>query len=186
MKRTISEESSTSTDAIAAGGHASGSGGTGTRGKYRPRRNSKALSDLLVDKIVEADASPGELARQLSLPLAELASWASQERTVALMRGLVHLADMRAQMLLSKYRANAAVQLITIASAKDATELSRRACVDLLKINLGGFGRDEPRGESSNDAWPQSEGAWSGSEPDDRLLRNMLETLGAQSSQGAD
>ena len=97
------------------------------------------MINRVIERFVEAEASPAEIAGELNLSLHQLAELTSQESNLQTLQNLARLADMRTQMLLSKYRANAAVHLITIATAKEPTELSRKACVDLLKTNLGAF-----------------------------------------------
>ena len=92
-----------------------------------------------INKMAEAEMTPSELAMVLGLSLEQVAELATRPSMVKTLQGLARLADIRAQLLLSRYRANAALQLINIASAKEPTELSRKACVDLLKMDLEAF-----------------------------------------------
>jgi len=111
--------------------------------KRRRRCISRTLSNELVEKLSLGDTAPTQLAHEHNVPLTRLARWATEPATVRVLEGLAHLAEVRAQMLLSRYRANAAIQLITIATADEPTELSRKACVDLLKADLRVFDRAE-------------------------------------------
>ena len=117
--------------------------------------------------LVDANASPDELAEQLHLTLQQVADLGMDESVLRTVRRLARLADIRAQMLLSRYRASAALRLIAIASAEDPTELSRKACVDLLKIDLPVFAdADEPPDERHLGA------------PDAEAIRRAFEELG--------
>jgi hypothetical protein len=81
---------------------------------------------------------------------------------------LSQLADLRAQMLLSKYRAGAAAGLIAIAGSEEPTELSRKACVDLLKLDLGLFSTGfEPIAAPTSSA------------PSEQAILDALEAIGA-------
>ena len=77
-------------------------------------------------------------------------------------------------MLLSHYRANAAMQLIGIASAPEPTELSRKACIDLLNANLDVFST----GEATSSAKPQAAAV------DTKKVLDALEALGAEANRG--
>lgn len=116
----------------AGGGHRSDSA-------RRPRRRTRALTERLVELMAEGEHSPMELAQRIDLPLTEVVAWASQPEHVRILEGLARLADVRTQLVLCKYRANAAVQLINIATADEPTELARKACVDLLNADLHAF-----------------------------------------------
>lgn len=105
----------------------------------RRSRLSKATADRLISRVVEADRTPAALAAELGLSLPALAAWAADPATLAVLESLARLADIRTQMLVSQFRANAAIQLIQIASASEPTELSRKACVDLLSADLDAF-----------------------------------------------
>lgn len=103
------------------------------------RRITKRLGDELIKRLVQADRSPAQLAEELGISLAQLSQWVLEPASVAVLRGLAQVADARTQLLLSNFRANAAIQLIQIAAAKEPTELSRKACVDLLTTDLKVF-----------------------------------------------
>lgn len=131
----------------------------GPRTKTRkPRqRNCKstrrALQERVIEAIAEGKLTAAELAHELELSLSELAMIVAEPEQARVLESLARLADLRAQMLLSHYRANAAVQLIGIASAPEPTELSRKACVDLLHANLKVFVEDHshsPHAQAEN------------------------------------
>ncbi len=124
----------------------------------RPRRKCNAFDEHVIARIVEADLSPAELARELKMSLLELSQWATQPSIVRVLEALARLSDVRTQMVLSQYRANAAIRLIEIALAKEPTEASRRACVDLLRADLEVFEQTcQPTGESQEAAPPSEE-----------------------------
>lgn len=140
------------------------------------RRNCKsarkAVQERVIEAIAEGKLTAAELARELELSLSELATLAAEPEQSRVLESLAHLADLRAQMLLSHYRANAAVQLIGIASAPEPTELSRKACVDLLNANLHVFA-DRGENESASAA-PQI--------VDTKKVLDALEALGAEAA----
>ena len=140
----------------------------------RKRRfNSKAMRQQIIEKIVEAKLSPAEIAANLEIDLHEIASLARHEATMQTLEGLARLEDVRTQMLLSRYRANVAMHLLAIASAKEPTELSRKACVDLLKTDLDVFARQaEGGGSSSTDASTVP------AVPDEKAILQALEHIG--------
>ncbi len=135
----------------------------------RLRRNTKALTAFLVEQLLEGSLRPAEIAAQVGMSLAELAAWAVDPANARTLEGLARLADTRAQMLLSGYRAAAAVRLIEIATDKEKGELSRKACVDLLRADLGVF---SPPSTGSSDTPPPA--------PDERAILDALERLGEE------
>ena len=135
----------------------------------RPRRNTEAMTEFLVEQLLEGTLRPAEIAAQAGMSLAELAAWAADPANARTLAGLARLADTRAQMLLSGYRAAAAVRLIEIATDKEKGELSRKACVDLLRADLGVFG---PPGTGSSNTPPPA--------PDEHAILEALERLGQE------
>ena len=135
----------------------------------RLRRNTKAMTEFLVEQLLEGTLTPAEIAAQVGMNLAELAAWAADPANARTLEGLARLADTRAQMLLSGYRAAAAVRLIEIATDKEKGELSRKACVDLLRADLGVFG---PPSTGSGDMPSPA--------PDERAILEALERLGEE------
>lgn len=138
-----------------------------------PRRRIREVTHRkLIEQIAYGERSAAELAREHGISLERLALWASEQRTVRALRGLANLADIRAQMLLTKYRANAAVRLIQVATADEPTELSRKACVDLLNADMGVFYVDgEGEGELEQAM-------------DEAVLTRALEALGRGGGDG--
>lgn len=125
-------------------------------------------TDDIIMHLAEGDLAPPELADRLGVSLRDLAQWASEPENVRLLSGIAYIADVRAQLLLARYRANAAARLIAIATDQDAGELSRKACVDLLKTNLEVFA---PRAEIENAPPPPPP-------PSEEAILEALERLG--------
>lgn len=87
----------------------------------------------------------------------ELAEWINQPQIQRVLVSLSRLADFQPQMLLSRYRSLAVSRLIKLATAEPAddgeqghkiADLARRACVDMLRINLD---RTQPATEPETD-----------------------------------
>jgi len=122
------------------------------RARPRPRKDSRALRDLLIDRINTAEATPAELARDLDLSLWELATWAADDANRTVLRGLVNLAELRAQLLLAQCRTHAILHMALAANNKEPSELSRRICADLLKSTIDGFRASADAAEARRDA----------------------------------
>ncbi len=105
----------------------------------RSRQLCRSRTQQLLERLFEGQLAPAELARQMGIGLDDLARWAAEPNNASTLSSLARLADLRAQMLLSSYRANAAIRLIEIASTGETSEIARKACVDLLQANLGVF-----------------------------------------------
>ena len=93
----------------------------------------------LFDDLAGAEHDVLSLARQHALSFDELVDWACRAKTRRTIAGLCELADAQTQLLLSRYRLVAATRLIAQATADADTlppEQVRKACVDLLKIEL--------------------------------------------------
>lgn len=141
--------------------------------KPRKRRGvGRVRHDGLIQRIVDGNRTPAELAEELGLSLADLATWASNARNLSCLEHLARLADIRAQMVVSNYRATAAAQLIRIAASSTESDLARKACVDLLAADLSAFHREsQPQDNHPNDA-PRDYA------PEDALA--TLESIGRQ------
>ena len=135
-----------------------------------PRRSATALSEQLLEQLVQGKLSPAQLAEQLDLSLTDLAKWASEPKHARVLESLARLADVRAQMLVSEYRASAAIRLIEIATDSEGGEVSRKACVDLLRADLGVFEKTQ----SSEDQLP--------TQPSEEAILNALQKLGEEAS----
>lgn len=97
---------------------------------------TRALSERLMTLLAEGNHSAIDLARENELSLLTVARWAAQPEHITLLSGLVRLSNVRAQIVLSQYRTSAAAKLIEHAMNGESGEISRKACVDLLKIDL--------------------------------------------------
>jgi hypothetical protein len=77
-----------------------------------------------------------EICAAQDVSLEELAKWASLVTTQSRLQALRRLADTRTQFLLSRYRAHAAARLIELTGGEESAETARKACVDLLRLNV--------------------------------------------------
>ncbi len=96
----------------------------------------------LLDDVLAARHDVLSLAKEHSLTPAELAAWVMRPESQRTLRGLCGLADLQTQLQLCRYRLSAAARLLQIATPQDedpkSQEPSRRACVELLKLDLRG------------------------------------------------
>jgi len=125
---------------------------------------------FLIARMVDGEWSPNELAHHCGISLRELAQWVAEAQNITTLERLARLADLRAQMLVARYRATAAAQLIAMASADEPNELARKACVDLLKTDLDVFEHMQQRNTSDQ---PET--------PSEQAILDALEALGAAS-----
>jgi hypothetical protein len=100
----------------------------------------------LMEDLIAAQHDLLSLAREHGLDFEALSAWANDPANVARVRGLCLLADMQAQLLLSRYHVHAVSRLVQLIGDQNADDLSRRACVDLLKLDLTGDGAPLPAG----------------------------------------
>lgn len=98
--------------------------------------NDNTQLDALLRDLLDARGDLGTLASAHSITLCDLAQWASDENNFHLLDGICRLADMQAQVLMSRYRLAATGRLIQMATEQEPSELSRKACVDLLKLDV--------------------------------------------------
>lgn len=138
----------------------------------RKRRSAAALTEELFEHLVQAKHAPAQLAEKLDLTLSELAKWAAQPKHSLVLESLARLADVRAQMLVSEYRASAAIRLIEIATDSEGGEVSRKACVDLLRADLGVF--QQTKDQSNEDQSP--------AQPSEEAILSALQKLGEENS----
>lgn len=100
-------------------------------------RVTKAKRDRLIADIMSAEHDVVALARTHELTPDQLAEWAAGEDNRRCLGGLCVLADIQTQLLLSRYRLLAATRLIKLATDEEGSgDIARRACVDLLKLDL--------------------------------------------------
>jgi hypothetical protein len=96
-----------------------------------PRKSKALVRDLLLS---ERDAIA--IGESHNFTLDDLAAWIDHEPNVRLLAALARLGDLQAQLLLSRYRLAAANRLIRLATSEGEGDLARKACVDLLKLDL--------------------------------------------------
>ena len=102
-----------------------------------PRKNKRERAvEQLLSRVYEAEEDPRAMADSLGLSLRELAAWADRPGNAAVLGGLRRLGDTQTQLILSRYRRTAAAKLLALANQEDDAELARKACVDLLKLEL--------------------------------------------------
>lgn len=103
------------------------------------RRISAKRRQALVRDIFNAEHDVVALAQAHGLSPDELARWANSAENRQCLTGLCALADTQTQLLLSRYRLLAASRLIRLATQEDASasaDVARKACVDLLRLDL--------------------------------------------------
>jgi len=138
----------------------------------RKRRISPRFNQDAIERIMAAEITPAQLADEMGMTLTELIAWSTQPDIVKLLRGALRLSDLRVQMLLCKFRTNAALHLISIASTEKPSELSRKACVDLLRTELNVQLADDEQGDEATARTPT---------PSEEKILKALEQLGEQS-----
>lgn len=95
--------------------------------------------EQLIQDILAAQQDLVALGERHGLSADDLAGWVAEPETQKTLGGLCLLADLQTQILLSRYRLVAAGRLIRLAAedgSSDSREVARRACVDLLKLDL--------------------------------------------------
>jgi len=106
-----------------------------------PRRISAKRRATLINDLINADFDLTALHNKYALSPDSLSRWIQDEENHRCLAGLCVLADLQTQLLLSRYRLIAAGRLIDLATSqpedgKNGLDTSRRACVDLLKLEL--------------------------------------------------
>lgn len=113
------------------------------------------LRERLIRDIAVADQDMMALGVKYGLNADEIAEWVNDPQTQRALTGLCVLADFQTQLLLSRYRYLAAGRLIQLATdqeAEGASDMARRACVDLLKLDVRPSAASEGEGgEPSRD-----------------------------------
>jgi hypothetical protein len=113
------------------------------------RRREQLVADILAG---EHDVLA--LGERHKLKPHKLAAWAIEPENHRVLRGLCVLADLQTQLVLSRYRRLAAGRLIRLATDEGdekAAEVSRKACVDLLRLDMKRADAVAARGESQTD-----------------------------------
>ena len=106
-----------------------------------PRKISAKKRATLIHDLIHADFDLTTLHSEYGLSPDSLSQWVQDETNHRCLTGLCVLADIQTQLLLSRYRLIAAGRLIDMATnppeeGKSGIDTSRRACVDLLKLEL--------------------------------------------------
>jgi hypothetical protein len=103
---------------------------------------SRKRKKELLSRVVYEQLDIGDLCDTMHLSLPELATWAGERATLESLQSLRVLADLRTQLIVSRYRAHAAARLIELTGNAATEETMRKACVDLLKVAITPW-RDE-------------------------------------------
>lgn len=102
--------------------------------------NLKKRSALIHD-LIHADFDMTTIQSKYGLTPDSLSQWVKQDDNYRCLTGLCILADIQTQILLSRYRLIAAGKLYELVTrdhdnTKAEQDITRRACVDLLKLEL--------------------------------------------------
>lgn len=102
--------------------------------------NLKKRSALIHD-LIHADFDITAIQSKYGLTPDSLSQWVKQDDNYRCLTGLCILADIQTQILLSRYRLIAAGKLYELVTrehdnTKAEQDITRRACVDLLKLEL--------------------------------------------------
>lgn len=138
----------------------------------KTRWRTNATARRVVDRLAEADATPEDIARDLNLTVDQVAELALTDQSIASLQRRARLNELRARMMLSRFRANAVVNLISAASPGEPTELARKAAVDLLKADLRVF-------EEDKSSPPETDREVTPAAPSEEVVLRALEQLGA-------
>ncbi len=108
------------------------------RGRPKTPKNKLTIekSAKLLRLLCEAQTDILDLAAQEKLSYSKLTAWADDHDTQKILDGICRLHDLRAQLLVSRYRTLAAARLFELAKEEAAGETARKACVDLLNASL--------------------------------------------------
>lgn len=143
--------------------------------------HDEALLGVLLARLAEGAPSLDDLAGEMSLTLPELGEWAARPSNQAALAAIARLSDWRGQMIVSRFRAEAAVRLVQLATGSDASdETVRKACVDLLRAQVPSL--REP-GRGSRDVLLHA-GLQLAATPSERTILEALERLGRMNAEG--
>lgn len=125
--------------------------------KKSVKRVTAAQRRRLIEDIVSARHDLLALAEAHELSPQQLGAWISEPANYRLLAGLCVLADVQTQILLSRYRLVAAGRLIKLATEEGEGDMARRACVDLLKLDLKRAGGEVMTAGEDDDTLPDPE-----------------------------
>ncbi|GAB4194768.1 MAG: hypothetical protein Kow00105_08990 [Phycisphaeraceae bacterium] len=113
-----------------------------------PIKINKTKRSELINDLIHAEFDLTVIQSKYGLTPDTLAQWVQDETNLRCLTGLCLLADLQTQILLSRYRLIAAGKLYELATSqpddsKSAQDVARRACVDLLKLDLPRAGMTE-------------------------------------------
>jgi hypothetical protein len=143
--------------------------------------DDEALLRTLLARLAEGAPLLSELAQEMGLTLPELGEWAARPGNQAAILALTRLSDWRGQMIVSRFRAEAAIRLVQLATGSEANdETVRKACVDVLRAQVPSL--REP-GRGSRDALLHA-GLQLAATPSERTILEALERLGQMDADG--
>jgi transposase-like protein len=111
----------------------------------------------IIQDIFTANHDVVALAEAHGLTPDQLAQWIGDAANQQCLSGLCVLADLQTQLMLSRYRLVAVTKLIQQATQQEdvSAEQARKACADLLKLDLTRLGFDDVVDEASGDSTMQ-------------------------------
>lgn len=98
-------------------------------GTNRPKR-------LLMRSLAAGESDLYQIAAAHKMSLLEMAKWARRPRVMDVLAMLQRFSEQRASLMLADARAQAVESLRRMATADAPKETARRACIDLLKLQL--------------------------------------------------
>ncbi|MFW6060170.1 MAG: hypothetical protein ACODAQ_08305 [Phycisphaeraceae bacterium] len=104
-----------------------------------PRKIGARRRAALIRDLFNASHDVIALAEMHGLSPDALATWAGEGNNQRCLRGLCTLADLQAQLLLSRYRLHTAARLVRLGTDQDQqvnADVARKACVDVLRMDL--------------------------------------------------
>lgn len=94
----------------------------------------------MIEELVGGKEDLVEWGKRHGMTVEELSGWILEDENRRILRGICVLADMQTQVMLSRFRLAAAEKLFALAMSreegKESVDVARRACVDLLKMEL--------------------------------------------------
>ena len=131
----------------------------------------------ILEAFADGASGPREIADRAGIGLADLGRWLSDAADRRTVEARLCLSRMGAALLLCRYRALAAPALAHIASQQPASDLTRKACADLLGADLPWPARGSARWKlGGSEAAPEAPAATS--PPSEDAILRALEALG--------